>query len=110
MVLFPAPAGPSMAMISLGACGGWVGCWFIVAARLYTGRGGQESNSTRQLLRCTGRGGHRDNLRRSDLQHRSSRDVHEAQLAGGQQRVDRLFHLRAGDELSEERLEFRLLD
>src|SRR3954469_20736419 len=38
MVLFPAPAGPSMAMISLRACGGWVGCWFIVAARLYTGR------------------------------------------------------------------------
>src|ERR1700691_698783 len=102
MVLLPAPAGPSMAMINLR--GEWS---FILRVDDCTRR----IRWTRDgLFGCAARPDGRDNwfFRRSDLEHRSSAAVNEAQFAGRQQCVYSLFHAAASHEVSKEGFEFGL--
>src|SRR5713101_4696430 len=102
MVLLPAPAGPSMAIMSLR-----LGAVIVTCER-------EVKDCTREqsLLTCFWRrsrdmaprdgsvssnGGHGFRSRRRDLQQRAIAHVHKTQLTRGDERVKRLAHTGAGN-------------
>src|SRR5712692_6047538 len=110
MVLLPAPAGPSMAMMSLRAENSVIGkgndCTrgkegdsdVLVFLRLLAVAGEQLT----ALRAGRGSGGR---FGRGDLNQRAISYSNKVQLARGQQRIDCFLHSRAGNEVTKESLD-----